>query len=110
MITERNSHANPSLQRGVKIFFQGKQTKKSRINEPIVLRVEEIRKGLKPQRFLAFSFKKKTLKAEEELGSIMLDSHYRLFREADWCKTAKLKAFSKERSERCGWLTGSVAK
>jgi len=29
---------------------------------------------------------------------------------SNWCKTAKLKAFSKERSERCGWLTGSVAK
>lgn len=29
---------------------------------------------------------------------------------SNWCKTAKFKAFSKERSERCGWLTGSVAK
>lgn len=29
---------------------------------------------------------------------------------SNWCKAAKLKAFSKERSERCGWLTGSVAK
>jgi hypothetical protein len=27
-----------------------------------------------------------------------------------WCKAAKFKAFSKERSERCGWLTASVAK
>ncbi len=27
-----------------------------------------------------------------------------------WCKTAKFKSFSKERSERCGWLTASVAK
>ncbi len=29
---------------------------------------------------------------------------------SNWCKTAKFKAFSKERSERCGWLTASVAK
>jgi hypothetical protein len=29
---------------------------------------------------------------------------------SNWCKTAKVKAFSKERSERCGWLTSSVAK
>ncbi|NWF93055.1 MAG: C-GCAxxG-C-C family protein [Syntrophaceae bacterium] len=29
---------------------------------------------------------------------------------SNWCKVAKVKAFSKERSERCGWLTGSVAK
>lgn len=28
----------------------------------------------------------------------------------NWCKVAKFKAFSKERSERCGWLTASVAK
>lgn len=28
----------------------------------------------------------------------------------NWCKTAKFKAFSKERSERCAWLTASVAK
>ncbi len=27
-----------------------------------------------------------------------------------WCKTAKFKSFSKERSERCGWLTAAVAK
>jgi len=27
-----------------------------------------------------------------------------------WCKTSKFKSFSKERSERCAWLTGSVAK
>jgi hypothetical protein len=27
-----------------------------------------------------------------------------------WCKTAGFKSFSKERSERCGWLTASVAK
>jgi hypothetical protein len=27
-----------------------------------------------------------------------------------WCKATGLKAFSKERSERCGWLTASVAK
>ena len=27
-----------------------------------------------------------------------------------WCKAAKFKSFSKERSERCGWLTASVAK
>ncbi len=29
---------------------------------------------------------------------------------SNWCKTAKFKAFSKQRSERCGWLTASVAK
>ena len=29
---------------------------------------------------------------------------------SNWCKTAKFKAFSKERSERCAWLTASVAK
>ncbi len=29
---------------------------------------------------------------------------------SDWCKAAKFKAFSKERAERCGWLTASVAK
>jgi len=29
---------------------------------------------------------------------------------SNWCKAAKFKAFSKERSERCGWLTASVAK
>jgi hypothetical protein len=28
----------------------------------------------------------------------------------NWCKVAKFKAFSKERSERCGWLTASIAK
>jgi hypothetical protein len=27
-----------------------------------------------------------------------------------WCKTSGFKSFSKERSERCGWLTASVAK
>jgi hypothetical protein len=27
-----------------------------------------------------------------------------------WCKATGFKAFSKERSERCGWLTASVAK
>jgi putative redox-active protein with C_GCAxxG_C_C motif len=27
-----------------------------------------------------------------------------------WCKATGLKAFSPERSERCGWLTGAVAK
>lgn len=27
-----------------------------------------------------------------------------------WCKVSKFKAFSKERSDRCGWLTASVAK
>ncbi|HVN22391.1 MAG TPA: C-GCAxxG-C-C family protein [Syntrophorhabdales bacterium] len=27
-----------------------------------------------------------------------------------WCKTSKFKAFSNQRSERCGWLTASVAK
>ncbi len=27
-----------------------------------------------------------------------------------WCKVAKVKSFSKERSERCAWLTASVAK
>jgi hypothetical protein len=27
-----------------------------------------------------------------------------------WCKVAKFKSFSKERSERCAWLTASVAK
>lgn len=27
-----------------------------------------------------------------------------------WCKASKFKAFSKERSDRCGWLTASVAK
>lgn len=27
-----------------------------------------------------------------------------------WCKATGMKAFSKERSERCGWLTASVAK
>lgn len=27
-----------------------------------------------------------------------------------WCKATGLKSFSKERSERCGWLTASVAK
>ncbi|MBM4278149.1 MAG: hypothetical protein FJ130_09760 [Deltaproteobacteria bacterium] len=27
-----------------------------------------------------------------------------------WCKVSGFKAFSQERSERCGWLTGSVAK
>ncbi len=27
-----------------------------------------------------------------------------------WCKVSGAKAFSPERSERCGWLTGSVAK
>jgi hypothetical protein len=27
-----------------------------------------------------------------------------------WCKTSKFKSFSKERSERCAWLTGTVAK
>ena len=27
-----------------------------------------------------------------------------------WCKVAGFKSFSKERSERCGWLTASVAK
>jgi hypothetical protein len=32
--------------------------------EPIALRVEEIRQGLEPKRFLAFSFDKKSLKAE----------------------------------------------
>lgn len=29
---------------------------------------------------------------------------------SNWCKTAKFKSFSKERSERCAWLTASVAK
>lgn len=29
---------------------------------------------------------------------------------SNWCKTSKFKAFSPERTERCGWLTGSVAK
>lgn len=29
---------------------------------------------------------------------------------SNWCKTTGLKAFSPERAERCGWLTGSVAK
>lgn len=27
-----------------------------------------------------------------------------------WCKASKCKSFSKERTERCGWLTASVAK
>jgi hypothetical protein len=27
-----------------------------------------------------------------------------------WCKTSKFKSFSKERSERCAWITASVAK
>lgn len=27
-----------------------------------------------------------------------------------WCKASKLKALSKERSERCAWITASVAK
>ncbi|MBU4372311.1 MAG: C-GCAxxG-C-C family protein [Proteobacteria bacterium] len=27
-----------------------------------------------------------------------------------WCKASKFKSFSKERSERCGWLTAAVAK
>ncbi len=27
-----------------------------------------------------------------------------------WCKTAKFKSFSKERSERCAWITASVTK
>jgi hypothetical protein len=27
-----------------------------------------------------------------------------------WCKVAKFKSFSKERSERCGWITAAVAK
>jgi hypothetical protein len=27
-----------------------------------------------------------------------------------WCKASKFKAFSNERSERCGWITGAVAK
>jgi hypothetical protein len=27
-----------------------------------------------------------------------------------WCKATGLKSFSKERSERCGWLTASIAK
>lgn len=27
-----------------------------------------------------------------------------------WCKVAKVKSFSKERSERCAWLTAAVAK
>ncbi len=29
---------------------------------------------------------------------------------SNWCKTAHFKSFSKERSERCAWLTASVAK
>ncbi len=28
----------------------------------------------------------------------------------NWCKAAKVKAFSPERPERCGWITGSVAR
>ncbi len=28
----------------------------------------------------------------------------------NWCKVAKVHAFSKERAERCAWLTGSVAR
>jgi hypothetical protein len=27
-----------------------------------------------------------------------------------WCKASKFKSFSKERSERCGWITAAVAK
>jgi hypothetical protein len=27
-----------------------------------------------------------------------------------WCKTSGFKAYSKERDERCGWLTASTAK
>ncbi|MCX8021699.1 MAG: C-GCAxxG-C-C family protein [Syntrophorhabdaceae bacterium] len=27
-----------------------------------------------------------------------------------WCKVSKFKAFSKERSDRCGWITAAVAK
>lgn len=27
-----------------------------------------------------------------------------------WCKASKFKSFSKERSDRCGWITASVAK
>jgi hypothetical protein len=40
--------------------------KKGRViaDEPVAYRVEEIRKGLEPLRFLAFSFEKTTLKAE----------------------------------------------
>jgi hypothetical protein len=29
---------------------------------------------------------------------------------SSWCKIAKVKSFSPQRSERCGWLTGAVAK
>ena len=29
---------------------------------------------------------------------------------SNWCKTSKFKAFAPERSERCGWITASVAK
>jgi hypothetical protein len=29
---------------------------------------------------------------------------------ARWCKATGLKSFSRERSDRCGWITGSVAK
>lgn len=29
---------------------------------------------------------------------------------SQWCKATKFKSFSKERSDRCGWLTASVAK
>jgi hypothetical protein len=36
-------------------------------DDPIALRVEEIRKGLEPQRFLAFSFDKKSLKAKRQV-------------------------------------------
>ncbi|MGA3174993.1 MAG: C-GCAxxG-C-C family protein [Syntrophorhabdales bacterium] len=28
----------------------------------------------------------------------------------NWCKVSKVKSFSKERAERCAWLTGSVAR